>query len=93
MQISQFEVEDPTLFEELSLKKKWSNVMKDPTRAIKDTSINGNAYWQLLNHLPAAGVDKIVTDHVLRQDKGSCERILQKILDEKKGEDLKKESQ
>ena len=45
VQISQFEMEDPTLFEELSLKKKWSNVMKDPTRAIKDTQMNGNAYW------------------------------------------------
>jgi len=65
--------------------------MKDPTRAIKDASINANANWQLLNHLPPKGVDKIVTDFVLKQDKGSCERILQKILDEKKSEDLKKE--
>jgi hypothetical protein len=76
IQISQFEAEDPTLFEELSLKNKWSNVMKDPTRAIKDVNINANAYWQLLNHLPPKGVDKIVNEQVLRQDKGSCERIL-----------------
>jgi len=41
-QMSQFEQEDPTLFEELSLKKKWTNVMKDPSRAVKDHSINGN---------------------------------------------------
>lgn len=50
--------------------------MKDPTRAIKDVSINSNAYWQLLNHLPPKGVDKIVNEQVLKQDKGSCERIL-----------------
>ena len=43
LEIIKFEIEDPTLFEELSLKKKWSNVMKDPTRAIKDASINSNA--------------------------------------------------
>lgn len=40
----QFEQEDPTLFEELSLKKKWTNVMKDPTRANKDANQN-NSYW------------------------------------------------
>ncbi len=90
--MSQFEQEDPTLFEELSLKKKWTNVMKDPTRAVKDHSINGNQYWQLLNHLPSKGVDQIVNDRVLRFDKGSCERILQRILNEKQEEDYRKEA-
>lgn len=58
-QMHQFESEDPTLFEELSLKKKWTNVMKDPTRANKDIGLN-NSFWGLLNHLPPRGVDSIV---------------------------------
>jgi hypothetical protein len=87
----QFEQEDPTLFEELSLKKKWTNVMKDPTRANKDANQN-NSYWQLLNHLPPRGVDGIVNDQVLRFDKASCERILSRILDEKKDEDYRRET-
>ena len=60
-----FEQEDPTLFEELSLKKKWTNVMKDPTRANKDINMN-NSYWGLLNHLPPRGVDTVVNQQVLR---------------------------
>ena len=54
--------------------------------------MNGNQYWQLLNHLPTRGVEKIVNDHVLKLDKGSCERILQRILYEKQDEDYKKEA-
>jgi len=30
------EQEDPALFEELSMRKKWSNVSKDPVKALKD---------------------------------------------------------
>ena len=39
------EQSDPTLFEELSLKRKWSNVAKDPVKALEDTHLNTNAYW------------------------------------------------
>jgi len=35
-QVSYIEKSDPALFEELSMKKKWSNVSKDPSKAIKD---------------------------------------------------------
>jgi hypothetical protein len=30
------ENDDPALFEELSLKRKWSNVVKDPIKALRD---------------------------------------------------------
>ena len=39
------EQQDPTLFEELSLKRKWSNVAKDPIKGLKDNHLNTNSYW------------------------------------------------
>jgi hypothetical protein len=42
--------------------------------------------------LPSKGVEQIVNDRVLRFDKGSCERILQRILNEKQDEDYRKEA-
>jgi len=91
-QMSQIEQDDPTLFEELSLKKKWSYVSKDPSRVLKDKSVS-SAYWGELNSLPVKGVEKIVTDRILSYDKSTCERILGNILDEKKQEDFKKDVQ
>ena len=41
--------EDPDLFEELSLKKKWSSIAKDPSKYLKEP-INGT--WNIINHLP-----------------------------------------
>ena len=35
-QIATIEQEDPSLFEELSMRKKWSNVAKDPVKGLKD---------------------------------------------------------
>ena len=35
-QVEQMEQEDPALFEELSMRRKWSNVSKDPVKALKD---------------------------------------------------------
>ena len=35
--IAMFEEQNPTLFEELAMKRKWTNVAKDPTRAMKDS--------------------------------------------------------
>lgn len=81
--------EDPGLYEELASKKKWTYVVKNPERAMKDIPTN-NQYWNLLNNLPKGRVDHIVTDSVLQMDKRSCENLLQAILDEKKDEDLKK---
>jgi len=46
------------------MKKKWSNVSKDPTRALKDQQLN-QSYWNMLNHLPKKGVNNIVTNHIL----------------------------
>jgi len=84
------ETTDPTLFEELALKRKWSNVAKDPSKGLKDSHLNTNSYWQILNHLPAKGVERIVTDRILHFDKITCDRILKEILEEKQMEDYKR---
>jgi len=85
------EDQDPTLFEELSLKRKWSHVSKDPSKGLKDEGMNQNSYWSMLNHLPAKGVERIVTERILNYDKDTCDLILQKILMQKQQADLKKE--
>ena len=87
------EQEDPALFEELSMRKKWSNVSKDPVKALKDQQLHKNNYWNMLNHLPSKGVERIVTDKILDMDKVSCDRILQSILEEKQISDIKKNEQ
>lgn len=92
-QLSVIETQDPNLFEELAMKKKWLNVSKDPVKGLKDQHMNVNAYWQMLNHLPPKGVNKIVTDRILEYDKSSCDRILQNILMEKIAEEQKKTRQ
>lgn len=81
--------EDPNLFEELASKKKWTYVVKNPERAMKDAATN-NQYWNLLNNLPRKRVGHIVTDSVLKMDKRSCENLLKAILEEKKEEDFRK---
>ena len=85
------EDQDPTLFEELSLKRKWSHVSKDPSKGLKDEVMNQNSYWSQLNHLPAKGVERIVTERILNYDKDTCDLILQKILLQKRQADLKKD--
>ena len=75
-QIETMEQEDPALFEELSMRKKWSNVNKDPVKALKDQHLHKNSYWSMLNHLPGKGVERIVTDKIIDMDKVSCDRIL-----------------
>ena len=65
------------------MRRKWSNVSKDPVKAIRDQELLKNNYWGMLNHLPAKGVGRIVTDKILEMDKVSCDRILQGILEEK----------
>jgi hypothetical protein len=81
--------EDPKLYEELAAKKKWTYVVKNPERAMKEQSHN-NQYWNLLNNLPHKRVQHIVTNKVLEMDKRSCENLLQAILEEKKDEDIRK---
>ena len=44
----------------------------------------------MINHLPAKGVERIVTDKILDMDKVSCDRILLGILKEKLGDDALK---
>mmetsp|Transcript_36527 Transcript_36527/g.47950 ORF Transcript_36527/g.47950 Transcript_36527/m.47950 type:complete len:111 (+) Transcript_36527:101-433(+) len=51
-QVELIEKEDPTLFEELAMRRKWTNVNKDPVKGMKDDFMNKNHYWGTLNHLP-----------------------------------------
>ena len=90
-QVSIIENEDPALYEELSMRRKWSNVSKDPTKGLKDEFLNKNSYWGMLNHLPEKGVSRIVTDKILDMEKVTCDRILQGILEQKQIEDLRKQ--
>merc|ERR1711893_42886 len=75
------------------MRKKWTNVNKDPVKGMKDDFMNRHQYWGTLNHLPAKGVEKVVTDKILAMDKESCDRILQGILEEKQIDDFKREQQ
>ena len=84
------ENEDPTLFEELSMRRKWTNVAKNPEKGLRDQQLQKNSYWNMINHLPTKGVERIVTDKILDMDKISCDRILQNILEEKQDEDVHK---
>ena len=72
------------------MKRKWTNVAKDPAKVVRDQDLDTSSYWQMLNHLPPKGVDRIVTDRILDYDKQSCDRILQSILIEKKMEDMRR---
>lgn len=72
------------------MRRKWSNVAKDPTKGLKDEFMDKNSYWGMLNHLPPKGVSRIVTDKILSMDKVSCDSILQGILEEKQRDDLAK---
>lgn len=83
------EEDDPTQFEELANKKKWTAVKKNPDKAIKDQNSN-NHYWGLINNLPQSTVKAIITDSVLRMDQRSCDTILRAMLKEKQEEDYKK---
>ena len=65
------------------MRRKWTNVNKDPVKGMKDDFMNKNSYWGTLNHLPAKGVGKIVTDKILDMDRQTCDRILQNILQDK----------
>ena len=73
----------------MSLRKKWTYLQKDPTKATKDSNILVTAQWGLLNHLPPTNVEYVVTDKVLEYDAKSCAKILDKILDEKMEEEKK----
>lgn len=81
-ELNAFEREDPELFDELAMKRRWTFVSKDPSRAIKDSVSLKTSYWNLLNHLPKDKVKKIVTNQALKLDQESCKMILEKILKE-----------
>ena len=75
------------------MRRKWSNVAKNPDKGIKDQEMNKLSMWGMINHLPQKGVSRIVTDKILDMDKVTCDRILQSILEEKQMEDIKKQKQ
>ena len=73
------------------MRRKWSNVSKDPVKGLKDEQTNKHSYWGMLNHLPVKGVERIVTDKILDMDRETCDRILRNILQENQRRDFKRE--
>ena len=69
---------------------RWTSLQKDPSKAIKNEYLNGQQ-WSLLNNMPEDHIKKVVTDKVLRMDKNTCQSILEKMLTEKKNEEMKKD--
>lgn len=59
------------MFDEMSMRQRWTHVAKDPSKAIKDSS-NTKSAWAMLNHLPKEQIKNVVTDKILRYDKESC---------------------
>ena len=43
-------------------------MQKDPSKGMKDQSIDSASYWSSLNHLPAKGVKNVVTDSIITLD-------------------------
>lgn len=84
------EESEPSLCEQLLLKKKWNHAQKDPARATNDQFSHAVDYWQQLNHLPKKAVKNILNDRILSKDKQSCDFVLNKILEQKIEEDAKR---
>ena len=89
-QVKAIEQQDPATFEELSLKRRWSSVCRDPDRGIAAEHANTTiAPWPLINHMSPKQVSTIVTKKILKLDQASCKHILECMLAEKKEEELK----
>ena len=50
-EISVLETENPDTVEQAVLKRRWTYVTKDPSKAVKDSQVS-NSYWGSLNHIP-----------------------------------------
>lgn len=88
-EIQALEEADPTLVDELLLKRKWRNVQRDPSRSLKDQSLDTSSYWQQLNNLPQKGIEQIVNDRIVDKDRQSCDFILKNIYEDKEKADAK----
>jgi hypothetical protein len=84
--IRDIEETNPDLFQELASRKKWTYVVKNPSRALKEVEMS-NSSWGLINHMPPNKVKGVVTNQILKIDKNSCDTILKAILDQKREED------
>ena len=67
---------DPELVEDLLLRRKWKNLQKDPSQALRMQSLDTQSYWQNLNSLPKKAVNQCVNKRIIEKDRVSCDRIL-----------------
>ena len=89
-QVRALEQQDPAAFEELSLKRRWSSVCRDPDRGLAAERANTTiAPWPLINHMSPKQVQAIVNKKILKLDQASCKHILECMLEEKREEELK----
>jgi hypothetical protein len=85
---------EPSAFEEMSYKKRWSSVCKDPQRGMKmDQASLTLAPWPIMNHMTPEQVQTIVTNKILKMDQNSCKHILESMLHDRQLEDKKKSMQ
>lgn len=67
--VKALEEQDPAIFEELSLKRRWSSVCRDPERGLSAEHANTTlAQWPLINHMSPKQVQTIVTKKILKLD-------------------------
>lgn len=55
---------NPTVFDNLQLRKRWSLTQKNANKALADQNLNIH-FWNMLNHSPPKQVNNIVTPRVL----------------------------
>jgi len=86
-EVRNLEQQDPSTFDEMSLKRRWSSVCKDPEIGIKDAKTL--APWPIVNHMSPHQVHSIVTKKILKLDQASCKHILECMLEEKREDESK----
>ena len=80
-QVCAIEEAEPSVFDELSLKRRWSSVCKDPERGLKaEKAATTLAAWPTVNHLNPSQGETIVNNKILQLDQESCKHILQAML-------------
>ena len=63
--------------QEMTVKRSVS--YKDPTK----TSNVSNATWNMINQCPTKQLDKVIRPKIVEMDAKGCERIIQKINEER----------
>ncbi|CDW76105.1 UNKNOWN [Stylonychia lemnae] len=77
--------QDPYLTSEMTMKRSVS--FKDPTKTYNVES----ATWSLINHCPTKQLDKFIRPRIVEMDAQGCDRIIQRINEDRQMSDIQKE--